>query len=62
MAAITAFTGLAQKPTEPTFRTPPRNTEAESALLGAIMVHNEAFDTFSNPPILARNSIAAFLM
>jgi replicative DNA helicase len=49
MVALTAFSGgVAQKSIEPTYRTPPRNTEAESALLGAIMVHNEAFDRVSD--------------
>jgi replicative DNA helicase len=30
-------------PAEPTYRTPPHNIEAEQALLGAILVNNEAF-------------------
>ena len=30
-------------PAEPTFRAPPHNIEAEQALLGAILVNNEAF-------------------
>ena len=33
----------AQAPEEPAFRTPPHNIEAEQALLGAILVNNEAF-------------------
>jgi replicative DNA helicase len=32
-----------QLPAEPTFRAPPHNIEAEQALLGAILVNNEAF-------------------
>ena len=32
-----------QAPAEPTFRAPPHNIEAEQALLGAILVNNEAF-------------------
>jgi len=42
-----AFDSTARKPTpvaaEPTFRTAPHNIEAEQALLGAILVNNEAF-------------------
>src|ERR1700677_1688225 len=30
-------------PAEPMFRTPPHNIEAEQALLGAVLVNNEAF-------------------
>ncbi len=49
MAVLTAYTGgAAQKQPEPNYRSPPRNTEAEGALLGAIMVHNEAFDRVSD--------------
>src|ERR1700684_4331507 len=32
-----------QAPAEPAFRAPPHNIEAEQALLGAILVNNEAF-------------------
>src|SRR6202035_3430809 len=32
-----------QIPSEPTFRAAPHNIEAEQALLGAILVNNEAF-------------------
>src|SRR5258708_6082706 len=32
-----------QIPAEPAFRAPPHNIEAEQALLGAILVNNEAF-------------------
>ena len=40
-----AFDSTARKqaPPEPTFRTAPHNIEAEQALLGAILVNNEAF-------------------
>src|SRR6202051_3956956 len=36
-------TARKQAPSEPTFRTAPHNIEAEQALLGAILVNNEAF-------------------
>jgi len=36
-------TARKQAPQEPPFRTPPHNIEAEQALLGAILVNNEAF-------------------
>ncbi len=35
-------------PAEPAFRTPPHNIEAEQALLGAILVNNDAFDRVSD--------------
>ncbi len=40
-----AFDSTARKqaPPEPTFRAAPHNIEAEQALLGAILVNNEAF-------------------
>jgi replicative DNA helicase len=41
--AIFDSTARKQPPAEPTFRTPPHNIEAEQALLGAILVNNEAF-------------------
>src|SRR5713226_2009062 len=34
--------------TDPTFRVPPHNIEAEQALLGAILVNNDAFDRVSD--------------
>ena len=42
---MAAFDSTARKqaPPEPTFRTAPHNIEAEQALLGAILVNNEAF-------------------
>ncbi|HXX04145.1 MAG TPA: replicative DNA helicase [Xanthobacteraceae bacterium] len=36
-------TARKQAPAEPDYRTPPHNIEAEQALLGAILVNNEAF-------------------
>ena len=41
--AIFDSTARKQLPAEPTFRAPPHNIEAEQALLGAILVNNEAF-------------------
>src|ERR1700757_4049334 len=41
--AIFDSTARRQFPAEPTYRTPPHNIEAEQALLGAILVNNEAF-------------------
>src|SRR5271154_5465386 len=40
-----AFDSTARKqaPPEPAFRAPPHNIEAEQALLGAVLVNNEAF-------------------
>src|ERR1700677_3868573 len=42
---MAAFDSTARKmaPAEPMFRAPPHNIEAEQALLGAILVNNEAF-------------------
>ena len=42
---MAAFDSTARKqlPAEPAFRAPPHNIEAEQALLGAILVNNEAF-------------------
>jgi replicative DNA helicase len=42
MAAIDSL-ARKQAPAEPTFRAPPHNIEAEQALLGAVLVNNEAF-------------------
>src|SRR5262249_53100406 len=36
------------QPETPVFRAPPHNLEAEQALLGAILVNNEAIDRVSN--------------
>src|SRR5438477_4218111 len=41
--AIFDSTARRQLPAEPTYRMPPHNIEAEQALLGAILVNNEAF-------------------
>jgi replicative DNA helicase len=41
--AIFDSTARKQVPAEPSFRAPPHNIEAEQALLGAILVNNEAF-------------------
>ena len=41
-------TARKQAPAEPTFRTAPHNIEAEQALLGAILVNNEAFYRISD--------------
>ena len=41
--AVFDSTARKQAPAEPAFRTPPHNIEAEQALLGAILVNNEAF-------------------
>src|SRR5215467_12843351 len=41
--AIFDSTARRQLPAEPVYRTPPHNIEAEQALLGAILVNNEAF-------------------
>ncbi len=49
MAALTALQGGFNTPaTEPNFRQQPQNIEAEAALLGAILIHNEAFDRVSD--------------
>jgi replicative DNA helicase len=42
--------GLSSNPQQgtPTYRTPPHNVEAEQALLGAILVNNDAFDRVSD--------------
>src|ERR1700723_1355675 len=41
--ALFDSTARKQQPAEPAFRAPPHNIEAEQALLGAILVNNEAF-------------------
>ncbi|MBY0612555.1 MAG: replicative DNA helicase [Beijerinckiaceae bacterium] len=49
MAALTAYQGgLTVQPSEPSYRVQPHNIEAEAALLGAILIHNEAFDRVSD--------------
>ncbi len=39
---------FAVAPSEPAGRAPPQNIEAEQALLGAILVNNDAFDRVSD--------------
>jgi replicative DNA helicase len=46
--AIFDSTARKQLPAEPMFRAPPHNIEAEQALLGAILVNNEAFYRISD--------------
>jgi replicative DNA helicase len=43
MAPFDSAAARKQAPAEPAFRQPPHNIEAEQALLGAILVNNEAF-------------------
>jgi replicative DNA helicase len=43
MAQIDSIARKQPSPVEPEFRSPPHNIEAEQALLGAILVNNEAF-------------------
>ena len=43
MAPFDSAVARKQAPAEPAFRMPPHNIEAEQALLGAILVNNEAF-------------------
>ena len=45
---MTALIRPADTPETPVFREPPHNLEAEQALLGAILVNNEALDRVSN--------------
>ncbi|MGO4869629.1 MAG: DnaB-like helicase N-terminal domain-containing protein, partial [Roseiarcus sp.] len=51
MATVEQFPGrhvAVTSPAEPAYRTPPLNVEAEQALLGAILVNNDAFDRVSD--------------
>ena len=49
MAALEKVYDRALVPaSESNFRTPPHNIEAEQALLGAILVNNDAFDRVSD--------------
>ena len=52
MAAVEQFANhrlpIAQSTEEPAYRVPPHNIEAEQALLGAILVNNDAFDRVSD--------------
>lgn len=45
---VTPFPLVAAAQQEPQFRVPPHNIEAEQALLGAILVNNDAFDRVSD--------------
>ena len=51
MATVEQFAGrltAVSNNAEPAYRTPPHNIEAEQALLGAILVNNDAFDRVSD--------------
>ena len=51
MATVEQFAGrlaTVSNVAEPAYRTPPHNIEAEQALLGAILVNNDAFDRVSD--------------
>src|ERR1700734_251340 len=48
MATIKHFTQPQTQPQERSYRTPPHNLEAEQALLGAILINNDAFDRVSD--------------
>src|SRR5579872_1154321 len=49
MAAANSLTALVvPQANEPAYRVPPHNIEAEQALLGAILVNNDAFDRVSD--------------
>ena len=52
MSTVESFTGglrvLANPPSETNYRVAPHNVEAEQALLGAVLVNNDAFDRVSD--------------
>ena len=52
MSAVEQYTGrfnlVPADPSAPAYRTPPHNIEAEQALLGAILVNNDAYDRISD--------------
>ena len=48
MSIVEHLAGRPAAEAEPAYRTPPRNVEAEQALLGAILVNNDAFDRVSD--------------
>src|SRR5579863_1924501 len=49
MAAANSLTTIQAPPkSDPAYRVPPHNIEAEQALLGAILVNNDAFDRVSD--------------
>src|ERR1700758_5835761 len=48
MATIEQFAQRQPQPQDRPYRTPPHNLEAEQALLGAILINNDAFDRVSD--------------
>ena len=48
MATIEQFAQRQAQPQDRAYRTPPHNLEAEQALLGAILINNDAFDRVSD--------------
>src|SRR6202046_2549874 len=48
MATIEQFAHRPAHPQERAYRTPPHNLEAEQALLGAVLINNDAFDRVSD--------------
>src|SRR5579871_2078818 len=48
MVTIEQFAQRQTQPQDRSYRTPPHNLEAEQALLGAILVNNDAFDRVSD--------------
>src|ERR1700690_3420620 len=48
MATIEQFAQRQTQPQDRAYRTPPHNLEAEQALLGAVLVNNDAFDRVSD--------------
>src|SRR6185437_10702675 len=48
MATIEQFAQRQTQPQDRAYRTPPQNIEAEQALLGAILINNDAFDRVSD--------------
>ena len=48
MATIEQFVQRPNAPQDRSYRTPPHNLEAEQALLGAILINNDAFDRVSD--------------
>ncbi|MGB7126614.1 MAG: replicative DNA helicase [Methylovirgula sp.] len=48
LPASTALAASQPRSADPSFRVPPHNIEAEQALLGAILVNNDAFDRVSD--------------
>src|SRR6202021_133593 len=48
VGTIEQFAQRQTQPQERAYRTPPHNLEAEQALLGAILINNDAFDRVSD--------------